>query len=105
MYKLSRLIYSFSEQYKRMLNTSVWQIRIVPWISDVEIDVNIVDFRHASLSAWTKKVCVPFAGDEQRPHIFLLSAVVRDNRIVSKRNSVVSSMIPYLIRPVLILAN
>ena len=34
----------------------VWPIRIVQSINDAEIDVNTVDFKPASLSAWTKKV-------------------------------------------------
>ena len=86
MYKLSRLIYSSSEQYKRMLNTSVWPIRTVPWISDVEIDVNIVDFRHVSLSAWTKKVSVQLAPEMNNARTFSsLSAVVRTDALKGRR--------------------
>ena len=39
-----------------MLNTYVWQIKIVQLISDVEIDVNIVVFKHVLLLVWIKKV-------------------------------------------------
>ena len=39
-----------------MQNMFVWQIRIVQWINDVEIVVNIVDFKHVLLLVWIKKV-------------------------------------------------
>jgi hypothetical protein len=62
-----------------MQNMSVWPIRIVLWTSDVEIDVNTVDFRRVSLSAWIKKVSCSNGQNEQnneRARVSLVSFVV-----------------------------
>jgi hypothetical protein len=61
----------------------VWQIKIVQWINDVEIDVNIVDFKHVLLLAWTKKV-----KQNKSTHIHIscfLDLVVRTDALKGRR--------------------
>ena len=67
-----------------MLNMYVWQIKIVQLINDVEIDVNIVDFKHVLLLAWIKKVKMKFE-NKRLFYMFSRCLVVRTDALKGRR--------------------
>ncbi len=66
-----------------MLNMYVWQIKIVQSINDVEIDVNIVDFKHVLLLVWIKKVTKK--KENTNFHISSSMLVVRTDALKGRR--------------------
>jgi hypothetical protein len=60
----------------------VWQIKIVQLINDVEIVVNIVDFKHVLLLVWIKKVPEK---ENEKFHTLFLCLVVRTDALKGRR--------------------